>query len=167
MPARNTDPALPTEAAISLSAMATRCALSRTRFYQLIAEGIMPPPCHCLHTRRPLYPRELIDLCLQVRATNIGVNGRYILFYNRPQSTELDVPAKVRSRRQRRSVPAVNESLRTVREGLVSLGMATVSDEQIETSLQSAFPAGVNNVDPGTVLATVFRLLRSPQVANR
>ena len=69
MPARQIEP--PTmEAAISITAMASRCGLSRARFYELIAVGIMPQPCYCLHTRRPLYPRDLIEVCLLVRASS-------------------------------------------------------------------------------------------------
>lgn len=166
MPPRNTDPQPPTEAAISVSAMASRCGLSRARFYELIAAGIMPQPCYCLHTHRPLFPRELIDACLQVRASNIGVNGRYILFYSRQQSVQAESVSSPPPRRQRAtSTPDRNVS--ALREGLVSLGMASVSDVQIQAALAAAFPAGVNNLDQGAVLAAVFRQLRSPSPASR
>lgn len=168
MPSRNTDPSPPpsTEAAISITTMAHRCGLSRARFYELIVAGIMPQPCYCLHTRRPLYPRELIEVCLEVRATNIGANGRYILFYNRSTPVAAEPIAAARPRRPR-STPALDERLPSLREGLTSLGMVAISDAQITTALASAFPAGTNNLDQGTVLASVFRLLRGPQTASR
>lgn len=165
MPPRNIEPPA-MEAAISITTMASRCGLSRARFYELIAAGIMPQPCYCLHTRRPLYPRELIDACLQVRSSNIGANGRYILFYNRQQPVPME-SVSTRPRRQRRTNPALDENIASLREGLASLGMVSVSDGQIATALASAFPAGTNGLDQGTVLASVFRLLRSPQTASR
>ena len=165
MPARQIEPPPITEAAISVTTMANRCGLSRARFYELIATGIMPQPCYCLHTRRPLYPRDLIEACLQVRTSNIGVNGRYILFYrNRP--SEFDVVAQPRPRRARSNL-ALDDRIPALREGLVSLGMASVSDAQIVSALASAFPTGTNNLDQGAVLASVFRLLRSPQGVGR
>jgi hypothetical protein len=166
MPARNTDPPLPTEAAISVSTMAHRCGLSRARFYELIQSGIMPQPCYCLHTHRPLYPRELVEVCLLVRSSNIGVNGQFILFYSRSSPVAAETVAAPRSRRARSSL-ALDDHLAALREGLASLGMASVTDAQITAALASAFPAGTNNLDQGAVLAGVFRQLRSPQGVGR
>ena len=164
MPVRSQEPPM-TEAAISVSEMARRLTLSRGRFYELICEGVFPSPCFCIHTRRALYPAELIQQCLQVRQTNIGANGRYVLFYQ----SRASVPAPLvsaRPRRTRERGRPADPAVTAIREGLAALGMAAVGDDQIRAAVRSAFPAGTNGIDAGSVLAGVFRLIRSPNGAR-
>jgi len=140
---------------VSLSTMASLCRLSRSRFYELIAEGIMPPPVYDLHTRRPLYPQELQQICLQVRSSNIGINGRYILFYGDTQMSASTSQQKV-SRR----ATATNGSFATLKEGLIALGLTGLTDAKIKDAIKSAYPNGTTGVDDGEVLRSVFRILR-------
>ena len=90
MPSRNSDE-LP--AVVSVSQMAKRVGLSRSRFYDLVKVGIFPSPVYCLCTRRPMFLTEQQAECLRVRSTNIGVNG---------QSSSSTRPV---SRTNRRAVP--------------------------------------------------------------
>ena len=165
MPARVQEPPM-TEAVISVSEMARRLNLSRCRFYELVRAGVFPAPCYCPYSRRALYPAELRDKCLNVKATNIGVNGQYALF-NRPRSAavaDINRPASQRTaghRPRRQGDPL----LASLREGLLALGHAAVSDDQIRSALQSAYPSGAAGVDPGTVLASVFRLIRASNLS--
>lgn len=154
-------PEATTPSVVSLSAMATLCKLSRSRFYQLIEDGIMPPPAYDLHTRRPLYPQELQQICLQVRNTNIGINGRYILFYGDTQLSAGTSPRKV-SRRAK----ATNGSFAALKEGLVALGLNNLSDQKIKDTLKAAYPNGTTGVDEGEILRTVFRVLRRQNTAQ-
>lgn len=161
MPPRPSEPGT-REAAISVSEMARRVTLSRARFYELIEEGVFPMPVYCIWTRRALYDAEAQRQCLEVRATNMGVNGRYVLFY-RPRGATSAVPP----RRGRSSVPrASNLLLSDLREGLTALGMAPVSDDQLRAALATAYPAGTAGIDSGAVLASVFRQLRRPTDAR-
>lgn len=166
MPARNQS-APTTEAVISVSEMARRLTLSRARFYELIQEGIFPSPIYCIHTRRAMYPLELQRQCLEVRESNVGVNGRYILFY-RPRSASPSEPV-ARTARSNRSDAAgriANPILTEIRQGLGALGMAAATDDQIRSALAIGYPSGTAGIDSGTVLASVFRLLRSPHGAR-
>ena len=70
-------------AAYSVVETAKLCRLSRARFYDLIGSGAVPPPVYSITTRRPLYTAELAARCIEVRETNIGIDGRYVLFYDR------------------------------------------------------------------------------------
>ena len=162
MPVRVQEPQI-TEAAISVSEMARRLTLSRGRFYELIREGAFPQPCYCVHSRRALYPIELQQQCLAVRETNIGANGRYVLFYQQ-RAPSPSVP--IRSRLTRERSRAADPALAILREGLASLGMAAVADDHIRSALGSAFPSGTDGTDAGTVLAAVFRQIRSTNVAR-
>ena len=125
MPIRPSEPQV-TEAAISVSEMARRLTLSRGRFYELVREEVFPSPCFCIHTRRALYPAELMQQCLQVRTTNVGVNGRYVLFYQqRSAGSAPSAPSRPRPSRERHV--AADPALASIREGLASLGMAAVA----------------------------------------
>ena len=72
------------ESVCSVAEMADKVGLSRARFYQLLKAGVFPPPDHNIHTKRPLYPLELQQKCIQIRKTGIGLNGLPVLF-NRPR----------------------------------------------------------------------------------
>src|ERR1700736_238302 len=108
------------KAAISVSEMAARCQLSRGRFHELIRAGVMPWPQYDLRTRRPLYTRELQEVCLAVRATNIGIDGRFIVFYA-PRSAER--PRRPRTSEERQPTGSHAELL----QGLRALGIASVT----------------------------------------
>jgi hypothetical protein len=63
------------------TAMARKLALSRSRFYELMKEGVFPRPTHCPDTDHLFYTLELQQQCLQVKQTGIGINGKPVLFY--------------------------------------------------------------------------------------
>jgi len=62
--------------------MSRLCGLSRARFYQLLADGVFPAPKRNATTHRPYYDPDGQAACLKVKATNCGINGQPILFYN-------------------------------------------------------------------------------------
>jgi hypothetical protein len=68
------------EAICSVSEMARRLCLSRARFYQLQKMGVFPKPIRCHDIKRPFYPLDLQQKCMEVRKTGIGLNGRPIIF---------------------------------------------------------------------------------------
>src|SRR4051812_36648690 len=141
MPARAQEPQI-TEAAISVSEMARRLTLSRARFYELVRERVFPGPLYCVHSRRALYTSDLISQCLQVRTTNIGINGRYVLFYQ-PRAA---VPLPSGPRQTRDRFRTIDPALSSLREGLAALGMASVGEEQISNALRSAYPSGTKGI---------------------
>lgn len=154
-------PETSTSPVVSLSSMAALCRLSRSRFYQLIQEGIMPPPVYDMYTKRPLYTQELQSVCLQVRTSNIGINGRYILFYG---DTQMSVRAPQRQAPRRTS--AANGSFAAMKEGLIALGLSNLTDPKIKDAVKTAYPNGTAGIDEGEVLRAVFRVLRRQNVAR-
>lgn len=58
--------------------------ITRSRLYQLIARGVMPRPLGSLS--RPYFTPEMIEQCLKVKETRMGVNGEVVMF-NRRRST--------------------------------------------------------------------------------
>src|SRR4051812_4777481 len=101
MPSRtNTSTSL--RAAVSVSQMARMLGLSRAAFYSHIKKGDFVAPVYSLATRRPVYTAELQSLNLEVRATQVGVNGEFVLFYERQQREQ----SEERARQRRRSANA-------------------------------------------------------------
>lgn len=72
----------PEPAALSVSDMAARCGLSRSRFHVLVRAGVFPEPRRAAG-RRPHYPPDLIQRCLEVRRTGVGANGTIVMFNRR------------------------------------------------------------------------------------
>ena len=133
------------QAVISVTAMAKAVSLSRARLYELVRKGVFLAPVYSVTTRRPLYTREMIEINVRVRATNVGVNGEYILFYDHRQ-------------------PSVSPPQRAghadLVAGLRSLGMsATVA--QVESALSALYPKGTGGVADEMVLRAVYRRLRA------
>ena len=72
----------------SVSQMAAQLKLSRARLYQLIDNGVFPPPVYCRLSRKPLYPSCLQNTCLEIRRTGIGLNGRFARFNQKRKSVK-------------------------------------------------------------------------------
>jgi len=143
------------KAVVSVSELARMLGLSRSHFHSLMKSGVMPQPIYCTRTRRPMFTRELQEAALLVKATNIGVDGRYICFYA-PRQRE---PSPTQNpRRQQRSIERHAELL----SGLRSLGLSDISDSQVDAALHQCFPQGVNGTDDGHVLREVWQHLRRP-----
>jgi hypothetical protein len=153
------------KAAVSVSEAAALCGLSRTHFHALIKSGIMPPPCYDMITRRPFYPRELLDDCLRIRRTNQTADGRYVLFYQPRQRQSGPSP---QARPSRRSNAAASTAATPARhaelvEGLRSLGLASVTDGHVDAALRVCFPNGVGATSEGEVLRSVWQQVRRSQ----
>ena len=156
--------AKPVKEVVTVAAMARMCGLSRSRFYGLIKEGIMPSPSRNPTTKRPFFSREQQEQCLLVRKTNCGINGRPILFYANKWSREPAAPTRpIRSaptarrtqgRPQRSQVDPIIEE---IRDGLGQLGVADATEMRIRTALADTYPDGHENVATATLLMTVFR----------
>src|SRR4051812_17658387 len=104
--------------------MSKLCGLSRSRFYELTAAGVMPQPVYDPQTRRPMYTSEMQLACLRVRSSNIGIDGRYVLFYQSRASADQASPSRSRPRSSpnRTILPPCAELTETLR----SLGLAGV-----------------------------------------
>lgn len=147
------------KAACSVSELAERCGLSRARWYELVKSGVMPQPCYCVHTRRPLYPRELQELAITLRMTNSALDGRYVLFYNRREQHPLAPPrASSHTGRRTASVSAPDRKSAELIEALRTLGIDQ-SEAEIKVAITHCYPGGLPD-DFEMGLTTVFRHMR-------
>src|SRR5580704_8303355 len=141
-----------TKAVVSVAEMARMCGLSRARFYQLVHEGIFPPPLYRVETRRPFFTQEMQETCLDVRRRNCGINGRPVLFYARRLGTPIS--------KAKATPPKISHKHADLIEGLRALGLTFVNSAQVEAAIQKCFSSGRPAVDDETVLRTVFLHLK-------
>lgn len=156
-----------TKEIVTCAEMARMCGLSRSRFYMLIREGIMPQPSRCPDTQRPFYSREQQEQCLLVRKTNCGINGRPTLFYAQrspaPVVTRVSAPRRPATARRSQPTAVADPVILELQHGLEQLGLTEVGEPKIRAVLVEAHPDGYAEVPIPQLLMTVFRRLRERQ----
>jgi hypothetical protein len=140
-----------TKSAVSVTQMARMVNLSRQRFHQLVGT-VFPCPLYDVESRRPFYPEELQLVCLEVRRKNVGLNGQVVLFYS------CRMPTKPTTSKKR--TPNVQKLNVELLEGLKSLGLV-VNLFQVEAAIKTLFPRGIEHVDQGEVVRSVFIHLKA------
>jgi len=152
--------------AVSVAEMARMVSLSRARFYQLIG-STFPHPVYDLRTRRPLYTRELQDICLEVRRRNCGIDGLPILFYAARTAPQVRRPRPRPEQPPRASEqPGRSESQAELVAALRGLGMASVTAAQVNAAVRAAFPRGTAGVGQDETIRRVFLHLRRQNSAD-
>jgi hypothetical protein len=148
----------PRKAAYSVAETAAMCGISRSRFYDYIESGIVPPPCYLLRTRRPYYPADLAALCVRVRETSVGFDGHFVMFYDRRPKSRTPVPATGQSRNDRKTAatdPLTQEMVETLR----AMGVRAGEVEMVDV-IRTLCPAGVAETTFETDLRAIFDALR-------
>src|SRR5476649_1667927 len=75
------------KAAVTVSEMCEMCQISRSRWYELVESGVFPTPVVILPIKRPVYDRNLIEKCLQIKQTGIGLSGTPVVFNRKLKKT--------------------------------------------------------------------------------
>ena len=141
-----------TKSAVSVTEMARMVGLSRARFYQLVKRGTFPAADQESLSNRPCYMEEKQRQILDARRRNCGVDGKPILFYSR----RIDVGQKRSTPRS--TVGKVKEVVNKYSgliDGLAALNVTTTV-VQLEPMIKDLFPNGIDGVNPGEVIRTVF-----------
>jgi len=139
------------KAAVTVAEMARMLRLSRSRLYQLIGTAFPEPSRD--DRGRPYYDAEQQAMCLEVRRRNCGVNGKPILFYAPRGSVPASAP-------RRKPKPKAASAHAEVLDGVRSLGLTTVTAAQVDATIAQLFPRGVDGVDPGEIIRSVFLSLK-------
>src|SRR5258708_21358520 len=141
-----------TKSVVSVAEMARMCALSRARFYQLMNEGIFPPPLYDVTTRRPFFTEEMQIVCVEVRRRNCGINGKPVLFYS-PRHPLGQQPKPVR---KPTATKPEREKHAELIDGLNALGLESITVGQVDSVVQTLFPNGVEKLGAGEIIRRVF-----------
>ena len=141
-------PESPLKAAVSVSAMCRLLKMSRSQFYWHVKRGTFHAPLYLASNKRPYFTASMVEDNLRARETGVGVSNEYVIFYERqPTATKTEVKK-----------PKANHS--ALLEGLGSLGLNSVTIEQIDDALAVCFPNGTSGQDEANVLRVVFRHLK-------
>lgn len=137
----------PLKAAVSVAQMCRLLNMSRSQFYVHVKKGTFHAPLRLASNDRPYFTASMVEDNLRVRETGVGVNGEYVIFYERQATSTKPSTTK----------KADHSSLL---DGLRSLGLSTVTTDQVEAALAACFPKGTSGQDESNVLRTVFRHLK-------
>lgn len=143
-------------AAVSVTQMAKMVGLCRASFYEHVRKGTFFPPEYRAANPRPIYTADLQLKNLQVKATQLGANGEYVLFYERKERNDNDDAGRDSARR-RQQAGSVHGDLQQRLEGL---GLSNLTAEQVEVAHAACFPHGTAGVSDSDVLRVIFRHLR-------
>ena len=149
---------------VSITEMSKMLGFSRSRCYQLIEAGILYPPIFDTQTHRPFFPPEIQQKNLEIRKRNCGMNGKPILFYARRFATES--VAKKLPVRKAKSKTQKDTNIERLISDLKSLGIENPNAFQIQSTLKSCFPAGINQVEESEVLRALYRTLKRQNTSD-
>ncbi|RKY10514.1 MAG: hypothetical protein DRP56_00795 [Planctomycetota bacterium] len=135
------------KAVCSVTELAKNLDMSRARFYQLQKMGVFPEPVYCIRTKRPFYPLDLQQRCIEIRKTGIGHNGQPIIFYRRRKNK----PVKPQNQ--------LNADHKQLVDTLRQLGLKITASE-VKSAVSTLYPQGTVDHDGGAIVRGLFRHFR-------
>ncbi len=145
----------PVKAAITVSQMAELCEISRSRWYELVDAKVFPAPVVLLPIKRPVYDRTLIEKCLQIKETGIGLSGSPVVFNRKLK--------KVWSKKAKTQTPAkekpLNPLIEPIFDSVKALGLTT-TPQAVTDAVAGLYPTGIAGQDQGDVIRKTFLYLQ-------
>lgn len=141
----------PSPSYLSCAEVARHLGLSRQRFWQLRRDGVFPQPQVDEETGRQFYTQEQVDLCMDLRKRNVGINGKVVLFYSVRSTTAVSKPTKKKPRPKPRT-----DRHQQIIESLKALGLSGVTDGQVEAAMNEILPIGKIDPDHGELVRSIF-----------
>jgi predicted DNA-binding transcriptional regulator AlpA len=138
------------KAAISVSKMCSLMGMSRSQFYAHVRKGTFHAPLK-LPNGRPYYNASQVEDNLKARELGIGVNGQYVIFYERAEPSSAG-PAKPTAKPKADYTDLI--------ESLQALGLTGVTTAAVEKAISDCYPKGTAGQDDHDILRTVFRYLK-------
>jgi len=133
--------------AMSVSGICRLLKMSRSQFSLHVRRGTFHVPLR-LTTGRPYFTASMVEEILRVRETGIGVNGEYVLFYEKRD----DAPKPSKNK------PTADHA--ELIDGLEQLGVRDLTNERVEAAIATTFPGGIAGEDPRIVLRRLFQTLK-------
>jgi hypothetical protein len=141
----------PSQSYLSCTDVARRLGLSRQRFWQLRRDGVFPQPLIDEESGRQFYSAEQVELCLDLRKRNVGMNGKIILFYCPRTPSVISKPTKKKTKAK----PMAARS-QAIIDSLKALGLVGVTEAQVESAMKELFPIGKTLPDHGELVRNIF-----------
>ena len=139
----------------SIADLTKLLGISRAHFFYCKGKGIFPEPIYSIHNKRPLYTLEMQMTCLEIRESNIGYNGQYVLWYApRKAKTEKDTTAPVKRKTR------IDKTTQEFADTLSNMGLSVTAD-QISTALNELYSDGIGTMDHGVVIRNLYRYFKN------
>jgi hypothetical protein len=122
---------------------------------------VFPTPVYSLSNRRPVYLEEL-QVCLEVRRRNCGINGRPVLIYAARFGSSHRQPKPTKPKLAPRG-----KDVSALVDGLTALGLSAATGAQVEQAKKELFQNGTDSLDQSEVLRAVFLHLKKNLAARR
>ena len=140
---------------MSINQLCSLMSISRARYYQILAEGLLHPPLYS-DSNRPYFTRELALENIAVKKNNIGINGKICIFYNCSPSI---LRQKITTKRKNIRAKLLTKTLILLKDFLALVLMEFLT-LKYEAALKKCFPNGVGNVEEGEILRQVYCLIK-------
>ena len=144
---------------VNVSTMGKLLGLSRSRLYQLINQGVLLQPVYLVSNKRPAYTREMVVRNLEVKHSNVGVNGKIVMFYSARASTTSPKAQKTVKKGAKQST-ALADKYADLMDAFEGLGFEGITASDIDSAIQKCFPDGAENFTEGYVLREIFPYLK-------
>ncbi len=144
---------------INMSTMAKLLNLSRSRLYQLIDQGILLKPVYLSNNKRPAYTKEMAVRNIEVKNSNVGINGEVIMFYSARIKTTTPKPKKTVKKSTVQKIVSSDKHADMI-DALESLGLENITASNIDSAIQKCFPGGAGTISEDDILTEVFRYLK-------
>ena len=148
-------PDAPVKAAVSVSEMAELCEISRSRWYELVEAGVFPAPVILMPIKRPVYDRTLIEKCLAIKETGIGLSGTPVVF-NRKRKRAWPTKHKGKPAANGKPLDPLTEP---ILNAVKALGLTTTL-QAVTDAVAALYPTGIAGQDQGDVIRKTFLYLQ-------
>ncbi len=139
------------KAAITVSKMCSLLSMSRSQFYWHVKKGTFHAP-NKLSNGRPYYNASQVEDNLKARELGIGVNGEYVIFYQRDTETPKEKNSTSKSKPK--------QDFTELLDGLSALGLTGLTNSAVADAVEQCYPKGTAGHDENDILRTVFRHLK-------
>lgn len=139
------------KAAITVSRMCSLLGMSRSQFYWHVKKGTFHEPLR-LSNGRPYFNASQVADNVKAKELGIGVNGEYVLFYQRTEETDKPTPAPKPTKPKQDYTELI--------DGLSSLGLSGLTNTVVAAAVDHCYPQGTDGHDESDILRTVFRYLK-------
>ena len=147
-------PEMTTKIAVTVREMAEMCQMSRSRWYEMVDAGVFPKPIRLPSVKRPVYDRELIAKCLEIRATGIGLSGPVL--FNR-KSKKASQPKVKHLAPVKPEV--VDPAIEPIVDAVKALGVPT-TPQAVRDAVAVLYPTGIAGQNQGDVIRKTFLFLQ-------
>jgi len=130
---------------VTLQELVEQLGISKGRFAQLQKQGFFPPALRT-SSNRPVFDQTLVQQCLEVVRSRVGINGEPLLFNRKPKQEPL-----------RKRVTPASKKHEALIVALASLGLSPTV-EQVDAAIASLPNQGADMDEPSLIKAIFLYL---------